>query len=160
MMKYLAWSLPMILAASLLSTGPAHFVQSAVQQPSRQCDMRERHDNPPVLLNRAEAMRAFDAISAHLNETNRPGGLVVVGVSLSATGAIEGLEICQPSGYEAIDKLALELVAKLRFSPAEDNGEAVPSQFSIPIRLVPTDLQGARPRDREYIEIPEIIDEG
>lgn len=152
--------MPLMLATNPVSRGGPPAAPSDVLDAAVQCDVRERHDKPPVLLNRAEALREYDAISLHLQETDQPGGLVVVGVTLSATGAIEELEICHRSGYETIDRLALQIVAKLRFAPAEDEGEAVPSRFPLPIRLERTDLQAPRPQNRDYIEIPEIIDEG
>jgi TonB family protein len=159
-MKYAALLTLLMADASVVSLGEPSIEQAYVLDSGVQCDARQRHDKPPLLLNRDEALREFDAISVHLQETNQPGGLVVVGVALSATGAIEQLEICQRSGYETVDRFALDLVAKLRFAPAQDDGEAVPSSFTLPVRLAPADLQEPRPPSREFIEIPEIIDEG
>ncbi len=60
-------------------------------------------------------------------------GRVLVRVQVTAEGTCDGVELHKSSGYEVLDKAALDAVRQWRFIPAKQGGVAVASKVTIPI---------------------------
>lgn len=87
----------------------------------------------PSLLNRREAAAA---IGYYYTPTLRYRGLrgrVTVQVFIDPAGGVAETRVAESSGYDELDRAALEVAEVLRFSPALDDGEEVPVWVSITI---------------------------
>lgn len=62
-------------------------------------------------------------------------GVVVVVAHLDQSGTVLRVEILKGSGYVLLDREALRAVGSWQFSPALQNGVAVPSRLEVPIRF-------------------------
>ncbi len=71
----------------------------------------------------------YPSASRRLNET----GLVVVAVWVGTDGLPQQVELAQSSGYERLDRAALEGVRRARFKPYLLNGRATAGWARIPI---------------------------
>lgn len=75
---------------------------------------------------------AYPALSRRLNEE----GKVTVRVLVTAEGRAERVEIARSSGYERLDRSALEAVARWRFVPARRGSANVAAFVLVPVRFV------------------------
>ncbi len=75
---------------------------------------------------------AYPALSRRLNEE----GKVLLRVSVSADGRAERVEIARSSGFERLDRSALEAVARWRFVPARQGAMAVAAHVLVPVQFV------------------------
>lgn len=71
----------------------------------------------------------YPALSLELNET----GTVRVRVQVSAEGRPLDVSLAQSSGYQRLDRAALEAVRQWRFVPARRGQEAIPFNFIVPV---------------------------
>ncbi len=63
-------------------------------------------------------------------------GVVLLRVSVSATGSVNSVRLERSSGHLALDQKALTTVReRWKFKPAVSQGQRVPSEISIPIRF-------------------------
>lgn len=65
-------------------------------------------------------------------------GVVLVEVRLDERGQQRSLNVLRSSGVDSLDRAALEAVAKWRFHPETNGGQAVPSRVQIPIQFALT----------------------
>ena len=75
---------------------------------------------------------AYPAVSRRLNEQ----GKVLVRVLIGVDGAAKDAEIRQGSGYDRLDKAALETVKRWRYVPGKRGGVAEAMWFTVPINFV------------------------
>lgn len=73
----------------------------------------------------------YPALSRRLKEE----GVVVLQVSLSAAGLVEGVTIKKGSGFERLDDAAIKAVQGWRFKPSRVGGIAVADVVEVPIRF-------------------------
>lgn len=62
-------------------------------------------------------------------------GRVMLRVLVSATGAAEKVEIDKSSGYERLDRSALDAVKKWKFVPAQQGNTAIAQWYRVPIQF-------------------------
>ena len=62
-------------------------------------------------------------------------GMVRLAVWVDPTGAVEKLALARSSGYDILDRSALDAVKNWRFDPATRNGQAIASQVEIPVEF-------------------------
>jgi TonB family protein len=79
----------------------------------------------PALLNGAELARLLQEQYPPMLEEAGIGGRVVLWVFVDATGAPVRAEIRTSSGYPALDRVALEVVPRMRFAPAMNRDRPV-----------------------------------
>jgi TonB family protein len=65
----------------------------------------------------------------------RQAGLVMLEVRVSAQGTVESLRVIESSGFESLDKAALDAVADWRFEPAQRGGLPVEAIVNVPVRF-------------------------
>ena len=111
-------------------------------QPVRTSPEEERprfipHDTPPKLLNPNE-IRALLGRSypASLREA-RVEGTVVIWAFVNTEGTVERAHVQRSSGYDAMDRIALDVALEMRFSPAlnRDKKTAVWVQQAIAFQM-------------------------
>ncbi|GEM_PF-3313354 len=85
------------------------------------------YDVPPVLANRDEITEAMRAVGAGM-ETR-----VVLLVRVDEQGYVRDVSVAQSSGDRHLDDAALWIGERMRFEPAQYEGEAVPSLVRIPV---------------------------
>ncbi len=66
-------------------------------------------------------------------------GMVLLSVEVSADGRVDDLMVKRSSGYEVLDRSALEAVRNWTFEPARRMGQPVRMRVDIPVKFV---LQG------------------
>ncbi|HEY8966395.1 MAG TPA: energy transducer TonB [Candidatus Methylacidiphilales bacterium] len=66
---------------------------------------------------------------------SRQEGLVRLLVIVNAEGRPESVEVAGSSGYDALDRAAVEAVRNWKFRPAQEAGIAVRSRVSVPVRF-------------------------
>lgn len=81
------------------------------------------------LLNPAPA---YPPLSRRLNEEGR----VLLRVWVRADGSAERVEIARSSGFDRLDRSALEAVARWRFVPAKQGEQAVAASVLVPVAFV------------------------
>jgi periplasmic protein TonB len=65
----------------------------------------------------------------------RQEGLVMLEVRVSAQGTVESLRVVESSGFESLDKAALDAVADWRFEPAQRGGLPAEAVVNVPVRF-------------------------
>ena len=63
-------------------------------------------------------------------------GMVLLSVDVSAEGRVDGLTVKRSSGYEVLDRSALEAVRTWTFEPARRMGRPVGMRVDIPVKFV------------------------
>lgn len=58
------------------------------------------------------------------------GGTVALWVTLDAEGVVRDISVKDSSGYEALDAIAVRISRQLRFTPALNNGKALPIRIA------------------------------
>ena len=76
------------------------------------------YDRPPVLQNVGAVMRALQDAYPRDLMTAGIGGRVEVWLYLDASGVVRNSELKTPSGHDALDAAAADVVATMRFEPA------------------------------------------
>ncbi|RYF13541.1 MAG: energy transducer TonB, partial [Comamonadaceae bacterium] len=74
----------------------------------------------------------YPAISRRLGEE----GQVMLRVLIGADGSAQQVELRRSSGYERLDRAALETVRRWRFVPGKRNGVPEAMWFNVPIHFV------------------------
>ncbi|WP_419938880.1 TonB family protein [Candidatus Palauibacter sp.] len=81
------------------------------------------YDRPPVLQNAGEVSDALmEAYTQDLKEAGI-GGRVEMWLYLDASGVVRNSELKTPSGHDALDAAAADVVATMRFEPAMNRDE-------------------------------------
>ena len=62
-------------------------------------------------------------------------GTVRLFVRVDSTGGVAGVKVAKSSGFDLLDRSALEAVKRWRFDPATRNGRPVESRVEIPIEF-------------------------
>lgn len=111
------------------------------------------HD--PTTLFSTGGARAAGATSTHLRNPAPPypwtalvkgqEGVVVLAVTVDATGRPQEVSVAQSSGFPLLDDSALKTIRRWRFEPARVGMLAVRASLRIPIRFVIED-EARRPR--------------
>jgi TonB family protein len=87
----------------------------------------------PEVRNRAHVQRVLQEVyPSELREAGI-GGTAVVHFFIDETGQVQNVQIHQASGHGVLDEAALEVAREFEFTPAENQGEAVPVWIAIPI---------------------------
>jgi TonB family protein len=92
----------------------------------------------PLFLPNSEASELnnpkplYPAISRQLREQ----GLVLLKLCISASGALESLEINQGSGYSRLDQMALKTVKQWKFIPAKKGSTPIPMCYQLPVKFI------------------------
>jgi len=63
------------------------------------------------------------------------GGAPQVWIHIDRAGVVDDARISETSGHQALDTAALRVARAMRFSPGENQGEAVAAWVEIPIRF-------------------------
>lgn len=79
-------------------------------------------DNPPP---------AYPASSKRFGET----GTVTLRVQVGANGRAESVEVAQSSGFERLDRAALDAVRRWKFLPARQGDQAVAASVLVPLNF-------------------------
>ena len=87
---------------------------------------------PPVLVERA----SFDYPPDLAKLDDPPAGQVIIQMTVGVDGVPKELKLIE-GVHPTIDKLAMEAVSKLRFTPAKLKGEPVEVEQQVPIPVVP-----------------------
>lgn len=91
----------------------------------------------PLFLPNSEASELnnpkplYPVISRQLREQ----GLVLLKLCISASGALESLEIIQGSGYSRLDQVALKTVKQWKFIPAKKGSTPIPMCYQLPVKF-------------------------
>jgi periplasmic protein TonB len=62
-------------------------------------------------------------------------GVVILEVRVNAQGTVESLRIAESSGFDSLDKSALDTVTQWRFEPAYRGGQPVEAVVNVPVRF-------------------------
>jgi protein TonB len=62
-------------------------------------------------------------------------GTVLLKVCVSATGAVDSVDVAKSSGFVRLDRSANDTVMRWRFHPARKSGQAIPMCYQLPIRF-------------------------
>jgi protein TonB len=84
-------------------------------------------DSRPSYLEKPAPKYPAESVAA------REHGKVELSVEISATGRPESVKLEKSSGYERLDRAAIEAVRRWRFNPAIRNGQPVPTRVNIPV---------------------------
>ncbi|MEJ5991888.1 energy transducer TonB [Ramlibacter sp. PS3R-8] len=109
-----------VTAAAAPSPAPAPPPPPAVQLPSTNADYLQ---NPPP---------AYPPISRRLREQ----GKVLLHVQISAQGAALDAQVKRSSGYDRLDRAALDAVLKWRYVPGKRGGVPETMWFDVPVDFV------------------------
>ena len=96
------------------------------------------HSSAPLQLPSSDAdylnnpKPAYPPMSRRLGEQ----GLVVVRALIGADGNAQKAEVQQSSGYERLDRAAVETALKWRYVPGKRAGVAEAMWFNLPLRFV------------------------
>lgn len=74
----------------------------------------------------------YPAISRKLREQ----GLVVLRACISASGALDSLEVLQGSGYSRLDQVALQTVKQWKFIPAKRGTAPISMCYELPVKFI------------------------
>lgn len=74
----------------------------------------------------------YPAISRKLREQ----GLVVLKACISASGALDSLEVRQGSGYSRLDQVALQTVKQWKFIPAKRGTAPIAMCYELPVKFI------------------------
>lgn len=87
----------------------------------------------PELVNEAEVARALARFYPPLLRDAGIGGTVTVWFHLDQDGRVRQTQLNESSGYDALDRAALEVADRMRFTPAWNRDQRVAVWVSIPI---------------------------
>jgi TonB family protein len=105
----------------------------------------------PDIKNRAEIARALEAEYPPLLRDAGIGGTVMVWFFVDESGKVARLQVNESSGHKALDDAALRVGSAIEFTPALNEGKAVPVWISLPITFA-TD----GPAEKAAAEVSEV----
>ena len=91
------------------------------------------HTVNPNLANREEVGRALLSEYPQMLRDAGVGGTSLIWVLIGENGNVISSKISKGSGHEALDDAALRVAAKMKFTPAENQGAKVPVWIQLPI---------------------------
>jgi protein TonB len=89
------------------------------------------HNRAPHAVQASSPPPDYPALSRRLGEQ----GEVVLRVQVSAGGHALAVELAKPSGFDRLDRAALQAVGKWRFVPAMADGQLLTAWFEVPVRF-------------------------
>jgi protein TonB len=89
------------------------------------------HNRAPHAVQASSPLPDYPALSRRLGEQ----GEVVLRVQVSAGGHALAVELAKPSGFDRLDRAALQAVGKWRFVPAMADGQLLTAWFEVPVRF-------------------------
>ncbi|MEZ7815601.1 MAG: energy transducer TonB [Burkholderiaceae bacterium] len=89
------------------------------------------HNRAPHAVQASSPPPDYPALSRRLGEQ----GEVVLRVQVSAGGHALTVELAKPSGFDRLDRAALQAVGRWRFVPAMANGQLLTAWFEVPVRF-------------------------
>jgi periplasmic protein TonB len=87
----------------------------------------------PRLLNSRDVARALERFYPPALRDAGIGGTVVVWFYIDTEGRVQETRIHQPSGFEALDRAALQVADRMEFSPALNRDERVAVWVALPV---------------------------
>lgn len=90
-------------------------------------------DALPRLINRELLERLVERQYPPVLRGAGIGGDVVVWLSLDSEGAVQEVLVKESSGYPGLDEVAVRISRRLRFTPALNNGNAVPAEVAVTV---------------------------
>lgn len=109
---------PAMAQAAAAVAAPRSAPDAAAVEPPR-FDMAYLRNPPP----------SYPSLSRRMREQGR----VVLHVLVSAAGAAESIEVRASSGYERLDRAAIEAVRQWRFVPAHRGADAIAAWALVPV---------------------------
>jgi TonB family protein len=91
----------------------------------------------PELINRAEVVDVIASSYPPLLRDAGIGGTAEVWLFVDTTGTVQRLQLNRSSEYPALDQAALQVAARMRFSPAMNRDSRVSVWIQVPVRFVP-----------------------
>jgi TonB family protein len=89
----------------------------------------------PTLTNRTHVQRVLERqYPANLRDAGI-GGTPTVWFFINENGQVINTQLNRSSGYDALDRAAIEVAREMRFTPAENRGQRVPVWISLEIRF-------------------------
>lgn len=88
-------------------------------------------NSAPSVLQAYSPPPDYPALSQRMGEQ----GEVVLRVQVSAAGKALAVELAKPSGFERLDRAAMQTVSTWRFVPAMVDGQAQAAWFDVPVRF-------------------------
>lgn len=88
---------------------------------------------PPRLINKNHFERLLERDYPPVLRGAGIGGTVAVWVSLDAEGVVQGVSVKESSGYASLDAVAVRISRHLRFTPALNNGKALPVKIAFTV---------------------------
>lgn len=88
-------------------------------------------DSAPSVLQAYSPAPSYPPLSQRMGEQ----GEVLLRVQVSATGNALAVELAKPSGFERLDRAAMQTVSTWRFVPAMLDGQAQTAWFEVPVRF-------------------------
>ncbi len=113
-------------------------VQQETQEPTNDPPRFTPFTQRPRILNADEVRQALTDHYPPLLRDAGIGGTAEVWVYVDADGTIQRTQINKTSGYDALDRAALQVVPTMRLSPALNRDEAVGAWLSIPVTFGPS----------------------
>ena len=131
----------MPLPTEPVTEAPAPSTDAAVEAPSVSTEPRtlEPHFTPmtvrPVLTNATVVGDALLAEYPPLLRDAGIGGAPVVWIHIATTGEVDDARVFESSGFEALDRAALNVARVMRFDPAMNGDVVTDAWVQIPIRF-------------------------
>ena len=118
------------------------------------------YDRPPVLQNVGDVMRALEDAYPRDLMTAGIGGRVEMWLYLDASGVVRNSELKTPSGHDALDAAAADVVATMRFEPAMNRDQPTDVWVSQWVTfevgdMIPVD--GGPPQAERLLELRDIL---
>lgn len=83
----------------------------------------------------AQALQSLEPEYPALSRRKGEEGICIIKINISSLGLIENISLEKSSGFNRLDKSALEQVKNTRFSPAKQNGLPIASEKKITFRF-------------------------
>lgn len=112
-------------------------------------------DVRPELRNRSEVERLLQASYPAMLRDAGIGGTVDLWVLVDPGGAVARTQVRRSSGYPQLDAAAETVARGMRFSPAQNGGEAVEAWIRMPILF--DAARAAEARVLQVVEVPPIV---
>lgn len=120
------------------STAPAAAVANAAQGGSVAMNNEGRGRSQPVQVPADRPAKAVQMPAPDyppLSREQGEQGVVLLQLSVDASGRLGEVSMVRSSGFSRLDKAARAVVQRWRFQPAIENGQPVSAQLTLPVRF-------------------------